>query len=166
MNTESELDRRLAALKSTLATAAPPQSVDAAVEAAIAGRRPASRVARPHRTFSWNPGRWLPAWIAGFAAMAAAIGFVAFIDRHAQMLSTQETDAASAAGPGERAWFLPIVPVSEWASDDALVVQARLPRMTLAQLGVPVNPAQAADAVDAELLVRGDGAVLAVRLPY
>jgi len=164
MNTESDLDRRLATLKSTLATAAPPPSVDAAVEAAIAGRRSASRVSR---VALWKPRRLLPAWIAGLAAMAAAIGFVAFIDRHAQMLSTPDTDVPSATDPGKRSWFLPVVPVSEWAaSDDALVVQARLSRMTLAQLGVPVNPAQAADAVDAELLVRGDGAVLAVRLPY
>jgi len=35
--------------------------------------------------------------------------------------------------------------------------------MTLAQFGLPVNPAQAADDIDTELLVRGDGAVLAVR---
>jgi hypothetical protein len=35
--------------------------------------------------------------------------------------------------------------------------------MSLAQFGLPVDPARAADAIDAELLVRLDGAVLAVR---
>ena len=43
---------------------------------------------------------------------------------------------------------------------------ARLPRTTLAQLGLPINPARAADAIDAELLVRRDGSVLAVRFVY
>ena len=47
-----------------------------------------------------------------------------------------------------------------------MVVQARLPRTTVAQLGLPINPARAADAIEAELLVRRDGSVLAVRFVY
>ena len=35
--------------------------------------------------------------------------------------------------------------------------------MTLAQFGLPVNPARAVEAIDTELLVRRDGAVLALR---
>ena len=46
---------------------------------------------------------------------------------------------------------------------DALVIPARMSRLSLAQFGLPVNPARAADAIDTELLVRSDGAVLAVR---
>jgi len=43
------------------------------------------------------------------------------------------------------------------------VVPARMPRMALAQFGLPVNPARAGEAIDTELLVRPDGAVLALR---
>ena len=67
----------------------------------------------------------------------------------------------------DRAWFLPVVPVTELAqADDAWVVSAQLSRMTLAQLGLPVDPALAADVVDTELLVRPDGALLAVRFVH
>ena len=49
---------------------------------------------------------------------------------------------------------------------DKMVIPARLARMTLAQLGLPVDPARAGEGVDTELLVRGDGSVLAVRFIY
>jgi len=63
--------------------------------------------------------------------------------------------------------FMPVVPIADIESaTDALVVPARLPRTTLAQLGLPINPARAADAIDTELLVRRDGSVLAVRFVY
>jgi len=56
------------------------------------------------------------------------------------------------------------VPPSELSqTDDAWVVSAQLSRMTLAQFGLPVDPAQAAEVVDTELLIRADGALLAVR---
>ena len=62
---------------------------------------------------------------------------------------------------------MPVVPLADIErAGDAMVVPARLPRMTLAQLGLPVNPARAADAIDTELLVRRDGSVLAVRFVY
>jgi hypothetical protein len=38
--------------------------------------------------------------------------------------------------------------------------------MSLAELGLPVDPGRAADGIDAELLVRGDGTLLAVRFAY
>jgi hypothetical protein len=63
--------------------------------------------------------------------------------------------------------FMALVPLADLEkAGDAMVVSARLPRMTLAQLGLPVNPARAADAIDTELLVRRDGSVLAVRFVY
>ena len=63
--------------------------------------------------------------------------------------------------------FMPVVPMADIESaGDALVVAARLPRTTLAQLGLPINPARAADTIDTELLVRRDGSVLAVRFVY
>ena len=63
--------------------------------------------------------------------------------------------------------FMPVVPLADIErAGDALVVSARLPRTTLAQLGLPVDPARAAEAIDTELLVRRDGSVLAVRFVY
>jgi hypothetical protein len=60
--------------------------------------------------------------------------------------------------------FMPVVPVAEIErASDALVVPARMPRMSLAQFGLPVDPARADDAIDTELLVRRDGALLAYR---
>ncbi|WP_229429706.1 MULTISPECIES: hypothetical protein [unclassified Massilia] len=46
----------------------------------------------------------------------------------------------------------------------ARVVEAELPRTALAPLGMPVDPANAADTVRAEMLVAADGHPLAVRL--
>jgi len=42
-------------------------------------------------------------------------------------------------------------------------VSTPMPRMMLAEFGLPVDPARAADSVSSELLVRRDGTVLAVR---
>jgi len=79
--------------------------------------------------------------------------------------STVADDPLRMAAPTTDDTFVPVVPLADIENaGDALVVPARVSRMTLAQLGFPVNPASAADAVDAELLVRGDGSLLAVRL--
>ena len=60
--------------------------------------------------------------------------------------------------------FVPIASADEIAlAADAYVLPARLPRMSLAQLGLPVDPERIGEAVDTELLVRPDGAVLALR---
>jgi hypothetical protein len=78
---------------------------------------------------------------------------------------TAEPAALAARGAGDE--FMAVASLAEIESaGDAMVVSARLPRMTLAQLGLPVNPARAADAIDTELLVRRDGSVLAVRFVY
>ncbi|QOY96514.1 hypothetical protein IM543_04040 [Massilia sp. UMI-21] len=50
------------------------------------------------------------------------------------------------------------------AEPDARLVEAEVPRTTLAPLGVPVSPDNAADTVRAEMLVAADGQPLAVRL--
>ena len=59
---------------------------------------------------------------------------------------------------------MPVVSSEEIArAGDTYVMPARLPRTTLAQLGLPVNPERIGEAVETELLVRADGAVLALR---
>ncbi len=150
----NELDRRLAGLKDALAGAAPPASADLAVAKAI-GRATAKRERAARAP------RLVDRWLAWPLALAAAIAVVAIAVR---TFPAGDVSPVSAAAAGTPSRFMPVVPVEEIErSSDAYVVPARLPRMALAQFGLPVDPARADDAVDAELLVRPDGAVLALR---
>ena len=143
----SNLDGRLAALRECAAAFEPPPSTDAAIAAALraSARRPSGR----------------HAWIAWPLALAAAVVAVSFVVRSVGPLAGTGGDGVAAAARNE---FTSVVPLSEIAdSGDVVVVPARVPRMTLAQFGVPIDPARADDAVDTELLVRRDGALLAYR---
>jgi hypothetical protein len=156
MQPSSDLDRQLAALKDSVADAMPPPATDRAIAAAIArAQRSPAR--------SRNGDRWL-AWPL---ALAASIAVLSFVVRSLppEAVVGEPAPAASARGSGDE--FLPVVPLADIErAGDAVVVPARLPRTTLAQLGFPINPARAADAIDTELLVRRDGSVLAVRFIY
>lgn len=150
----NELDRRLAGLKDALAGSEPPASTDLAVAKAI--DRAAAKRARASR----GP-RALDRWLAWPLALAATIAVVAIAVRTIPDGDVSPVKEASAGTPPR---FMPVVPVAEIErSSDAYVVPARVPRMALAQFGLPVNPDRADDAVDTELLVRPDGAVLALR---
>lgn len=153
-----DLDRDFAALKAAVADAMPPPAVDRAIAHAIERAR-----RRPHRRPASGGDRWL-AWPL---ALAASIAVLSFVVRSLP----PEAVLAEPAGVVEQREsgrdFMPVVPIADIeAAGDAVVVPARVPRMTLAQLGLPVNPARAADAIDTELLVRRDGSVLAVRFVY
>src|SRR4029079_6977883 len=51
--------------------------------------------------------------------------------------------------------FMALVPLGDLESaGDAMVVSARLPRMTLAQLGLPVNPPRACDGIHTRVPAR------------
>lgn len=154
----SELDRRFTALKESVADAVPPPATDAAIAAAI------SRAARKS---AMDPAR-TPArdrWLAGPLALAASIAALSFVVRSLPQEAVVAESAPAAMQASDE--FMPIVPLSDIeGAGDALVVPARLPRTTLAQLGLPVNPARIADAIDTELLIRRDGSVLAVRFIY
>ncbi|HSV17758.1 MAG TPA: hypothetical protein VLR71_05065 [Casimicrobiaceae bacterium] len=145
---QPDLDARLAALRDEAARFEPPIATDAAVAAAVraaARRRPAGR----------------HAWIAWPLAIAASVVIVSFVLRS---LGMTPDDARSAVVPPRHAAFTPVVPLAELqANEEAVVVPARVPRMTLAQFGVPIDPARADDTVDTELLVRRDGSLLAYR---
>src|SRR5262245_24733943 len=149
------LDARFAALRLATADALPPAETDRAIADAITRAR-AARPARAPARFRWPA--W-PVWAAFATAAAIAVVMLrplptAVVDDSLRVAETPADDA-----------FVPVVPLADIErAGDALVVPARVPRMTLAELGFPVNPARAADAVDAELLVRGDGTLLAVRL--
>jgi hypothetical protein len=155
LETNKSLDARFAALRLATADALPPAETDRAIADAIAR----ARAARPQATrarFRW------PAWPVWAAfATAAAIALVMLRPLPTAVVDDPLRAADSAADDA----FVPVVPLADIErSGDALVVPARVPRTTLAELGFPVNPAHGADAVDAELLVRGDGSLLAVRL--
>ena len=148
----ADLDRRFAALKDAVAGELPPPATDRAIAAAV------SRAARSPRAAA-RGDRWL-AWPL---ALAATIAVLSFVVRSLPPEAIVSEPALKASGDE----FLAVVPFADIESaGDALVVPARLPRTTLAQLGLPINPARAADAIDAELLVRRDGSVLAVRFVY
>ena len=148
----ADLDRRFAALKDAVAGELPPPAADRAIAAAV------SRAARAPRAAARGE-RWL-AWPL---ALAATIAVLSFVVRSLPPEAIVSEPALKASGDE----FLAVVPFADIESaGDALVVPARLPRTTLAQLGLPINPARAADAIDAELLVRRDGSVLAVRFVY
>jgi len=148
------LDRRFAALKDAVAAELPPTATDRAVAAAIARARRATRAAA-------RGDRWL-AWPL---ALAASIAVLSLVVRSLPPEAVVPDAAVIAQAAGDE--FMPVVPIADIESaTDALVVPARLPRTTLAQLGLPINPARAADAIDTELLVRRDGSVLAVRFVY
>lgn len=148
------LDRRLAALKDAVVAELPPTATDRAVAAAISrARRTTRATARGDR------------WLAWPLALAASIAVLSVVVRSLPPEAVVQDAAVIAQAPGDA--FMPVVPIADIESaTDALVVPARLPRTTLAQLGLPINPARAADAIDTELLVRRDGSVLAVRFVY
>jgi hypothetical protein len=150
----ADLDRRLAALKESVAGDHPPPATDRAIAAAVARASRAPRnAARGDRGLAWP------------LALAASIAVLSFVVRSLPPEAVVAEPAAAIRASGDE--FLPIVPLADIEhAGDALVVPARLPRTTLAQLGLPINPARAADAIDAELLVRRDGSVLAVRFVY
>jgi len=159
MDTPANLDRQLAALKGAVADALPPPTTDQAIDAAV---KRAQRKSGSSRRASPNGDRWL-AWPL---ALAASIAVLSLIVRSLPPEAVMAEPAAPfARTTGDE--FMALVPLADLQSaSDAMVVSARLPRMTLAQLGLPVNPARAADAIDTELLVRRDGSVLAVRFVY
>ena len=153
---DNGLDRGFAALKASVADELPPAATDRAIDAAILGAASRSRRSRQ----AANGDRWL-AWPI---ALAASIAILSFVVRSLPPEAVVAEPVAFTAAGDE---FMPVVPMADIErAGDALVVPARLPRTTLAQLGLPINPARAADAIDAELLVRRDGSVLAVRFVY
>ncbi|HTS23883.1 MAG TPA: hypothetical protein VMN79_18995 [Casimicrobiaceae bacterium] len=156
------LDRRLAALKAELAGLRPPVSVDRALAAAIA--RAERRTSAPARVLARRlfklSDRWLPAGLA----LAASLPIIVWTLRAPPTQPTRPLPERPLAASPAATEFIPVVPVADIArTRGAYVVSTQMPRTMLADFGLPVNPARAAEPVDSELLVRADGTVLAVR---
>ena len=161
MNEAANLDTRLAALRDASLALEPPATVDPEVAAAAkrqrtAGPQTATRLS-DRRSLLWP------------LALAAAMGVLSFIVRSLPptddpMATHGDAAAQRAAVESARRAFTPVVSAAELRNvGEAVVVPTRVPLLTLAQFGLPVDPARVDDAVDAELLVRRDGALLAYR---
>jgi len=159
---DDALDGRLSALKRELATLRPPLEVERGLAAAITEAARASRTSSASKV---KPERSAPAsrqrWLAWPLALAAALGLVTWTLRAP---SPDEIAPPQAAPASVATDFIPVVPVADIAQTrGAYVVSTQVPRTMLADFGLPVSPARAAEPVTGELLVRGDGTVLAVR---
>ena len=161
MTEPANLDTGLAALREASLAWEPPASVDAAIAAAASRQR--ATAPRPPTRLSDRRSLLWP------LALAAAMGVLSFIVRSLPPTDdpmVTHGDAASqiAAAESARRAFTPVVSAAELRNvGEAVVVPTRVPLLTLAQFGLPVDPARVDDAVDAELLVRRDGALLAYR---
>jgi hypothetical protein len=121
--------------------------------------------AKLHRARPWyqlNPsGRWR---IAGGVGSVAAAGLVAMLALHAPSRTTHEP-AAPPAGRGDSGAFIALDSFERIELEPVpRIVEATVPRTTLASLGIPVSPENAGDLVHAEMLVGADGHPLALRL--
>jgi hypothetical protein len=151
------LDRKLGALRREVSTLNPPPTVDRAVAAAIG--RAERRALAPVRS-SWPAEREY--WLAGALAAAALLLLLVWTLRVPPDELQGERTAASM--PAAATDFIPVVPVEDIVrTQAAYIVSTPMPRTMLADFGLPVSPTRAAEPVASELLVRGDGTVLAIR---
>ena len=100
--------------------------------------------------------RWRAwAWSGGVAALAMLL-----------VASTVLLLVPPPAAPGGGGDFVPLVAREDWPDEAsaAWLVPSELPQERLAALGLPYDPARAAEPVRAELLVHPSGLVLALRL--
>jgi len=156
-HSHADLDDALTELRAATRDLAPPATLDAAIARAIRGRDAALRRQRIFRALL------VP------IALAATVTGIALVNRSllAPDAPARGDAAAVAAGPRTEAGgtaFVPLVSIAELEhTRETLVVAMQLPRTSLGEFGVAVNPARAGDSVPAELLIRPDGAVLAIR---
>lgn len=138
--------------------------VQAQVQARVQAQRPAAHGTKSTgagtalRAHTHTGARW--AWSGAAACALLLVGSVLL------MLGEPSSRGPATASGGEgMAGFMPVVPQEDWPAGDApaWVVDTELRRDRLVALGLPFDPARAADSVRAELLVRPSGEVLAVR---
>jgi hypothetical protein len=152
-----------------LAGHAPPPAVQAAVLARLAPRtQSATQFAAAGG--GTRRGVWAP-WTT-----AALVGVLLIVST---ALLLRPPASGSGAPMADAGWgadiaslgFLPAASAERWLGQaggaraaPAWVVSAELPREQLVEFGLPFDPSRAADTVRAELLLRGNGEVMAVRL--
>jgi hypothetical protein len=151
------LDRTLAALKREVSNLKPPARVDRGIAAAIA------RAARVSSDRERSPRRFArPYQLAGSLMVAASLLLFVWILRPPS--SERDPHAGQAGSVPAATDFIPVVPLADIVGTrGAYVVSTQMPRTMLSDFGLPISPVRAAEPVQSELLVRGDGTVLAVR---
>jgi hypothetical protein len=109
-----------------------------------------------------SPRRWRPfAWSGAALGTAALCGSLLLL-----FTAPREPREIAPAAAG----FVPVVGPERWrqlvhdSATPAWLVMADLPREKLAALGLPFDPARAAEPVRAELLMHASGDVLALRV--
>ena len=118
-----------------------------------------------------RPRRWyhaIPAagWrIAGGVGSVAAVMLVFMLALHAPSRTAHDAATPSIGRDDSGAAFIALDSFERIELEPApRMVEATVPRTTLASLGVPVSPENAGDLVHAEMLVGADGHPLALRL--
>ncbi len=117
--------------------------------------------------------RWIPT-LTWAAALAATLAFGFFLMRQNAPVAgpnppvrQAEVAAETAPNPLDTALdqgYLPLPGAEPLApADDVSVVHVELPRSAMMQVGIAVNPANAADTVLADVMIGSDGLARAVR---
>jgi hypothetical protein len=149
-----------------LARHQPPAAVHAAVRARLAPRgQTAGQLAvvgfAGRRSASWAP--WTTAVLCGALLIASTALLL-----QPGAGAGRPVAAAGWAADTALLGFLPTASAGHWLREagaaPAWVISAELPREQLAEFGLPFDPTRAADTVRAELLLRSNGEVMAVRV--
>ena len=145
------------ALRDEMATLNTPPGVRQQLMAAFASRQ--------HRPRRWYQRLSTAQWgVAGGLGATAAVLLAFAPALLAPSQPAGETTTALAARD-DRGAFVALASFERIEQDPApRMVEATVPRTTLASLGVPVSPENASDLVLAEMLVGADGRPLALRL--
>lgn len=134
-----------------------PPGVHQQLQAAFARQQAASKPVRPW----W---RRLPA-LAGSAAVLAALLATAALRLSMPPLAASAPVGLAAVDPARFGAFIALDTLERIAQDpDPRLLVTEVPRTALASLGVAVNPQDAGDMVQAEMLVGAAGNPLALRL--
>jgi len=161
MNTMERMDEWLAVARSDVAHRQPDPLVEQrlldrmrerrALPSVAAAQPPRVRPA-PHRD---RPRFWFGVPTALASAALAGVALLAWVFS----LPVETIEPRLAATP-----FFAVVSADAIAAERSpIVVESTLPRVTLADYGLPVDPARVDEAVGAELLLSRAGVVLAVR---
>jgi hypothetical protein len=152
----------LAAARDDLRSRRAPEWIESRLQAAAAeqrtlqalqsnSRQPGTVAAERKPPRTW----WRPLWLAPAMVGALALGLVI-------LLFMPPTAVAPAVAAPAR--FIALASMDAIAAEPApRIVPAQLPRATLAEFGLPVDPARADVPVRTELLMSPRGVVLAVR---
>lgn len=155
-----QLTQLLADLRHEIARHNAPASVERELLVAFARRtteRPSAKLLHKFRE----------GWLAWPLALAATIAMLSWMIRQPglEFNQPQGSGVAPVAQAESGTPFFPLVSLQQIAAHErnSTIVPAEMPRTTLADFGLPINPERAAEPVRTELLIGHDGVVMAIR---